>query len=157
MWDLWWTKWNGGQIFSEYFGYPSQFTFHRLFHNDHRRLSSGVGTVGQTVAAVPSGPILNPWAMKRKVWKMEQLWLVFTLCTDICIKDLNTFLSVSFHMKYICVHFSTNQHFILVMFPWWYVSLRHYSEFYLECLRVYVYLMYLCIFNNSKNLTEMLQ
>lgn len=58
----------------------------------------------------------------RKVREMEHLWLVFTLCSDICIKDLNIFLSVSFHMKVICVHFSKNKHFILVMFP---VPVRH--------------------------------
>jgi hypothetical protein len=33
-----------GQVFSEYFGFPCQFAFHRLLHN---HLSSGVGTVGQ--------------------------------------------------------------------------------------------------------------
>jgi hypothetical protein len=43
-----------GQVFSKYFGFPCQFAFHRLLHN-HYHLSSGAGTVGQTVAAVPSG------------------------------------------------------------------------------------------------------
>jgi hypothetical protein len=77
------------------------------------------------------------------------LWLMLTLCADICIKDLNMFLSVSFRMKVTCVHFSKNKHFILVMFP---VSLRHWSEFCFECLHVYV-----VIFKKSKNLTELLQ
>jgi hypothetical protein len=42
MWDLWWTKW---QLFSEYFGFPCQSTFHQLLHNHH--LSSRAGTIGQ--------------------------------------------------------------------------------------------------------------
>jgi hypothetical protein len=41
-----------GQVFSRYFSFPCQ-SFHRLLHTHHP--SSGVGTVGQTVAAVPSG------------------------------------------------------------------------------------------------------
>jgi hypothetical protein len=41
------------QVFSEYFGFPCQFLFHRLLHNPHQ--SSGAGTVGQTVIEVPSG------------------------------------------------------------------------------------------------------
>jgi hypothetical protein len=47
-----------GQVFSEYFGFPCQFPFHRLLHNHH--LSYGAGTIGQTVAAVPSGLGLTP-------------------------------------------------------------------------------------------------
>jgi hypothetical protein len=43
-----------GQVFSEYFGFPCQLAFHLLLHNYHD-LSSGAGTIGQTVAAVPSG------------------------------------------------------------------------------------------------------
>jgi hypothetical protein len=43
-----------GQVFSEYFDLPCQTSFHQLLHN-HHRLSSGAGTVDQTVAAVPSG------------------------------------------------------------------------------------------------------
>jgi hypothetical protein len=34
-----------GQVFSEYFGFPWQSSFHRLLHNHHR--SSGTGTIGQ--------------------------------------------------------------------------------------------------------------
>jgi hypothetical protein len=40
-------------VFSEYFGFPCQLAFHRLLHN-HHHLSSGAGTVDQTVAAEPS-------------------------------------------------------------------------------------------------------
>jgi hypothetical protein len=38
--------------------FPCQFSFHRLLHIHH--LSSGDGTVGQLVAAVPSGLSLTP-------------------------------------------------------------------------------------------------
>jgi hypothetical protein len=42
------------QVFSEYFGFPCQFSFHRLLHI-HHLLSSGAGTIGQTVIDIPSG------------------------------------------------------------------------------------------------------
>jgi hypothetical protein len=48
-----------GHVFSEYFGFPCQFSFHRLFHI-HDHLSSGAGTIGQIVADVPSGLRLTP-------------------------------------------------------------------------------------------------
>jgi hypothetical protein len=35
-----------GQVFSEYFGFPCQSSFHELLHN-HPHLSSGAGTIGQ--------------------------------------------------------------------------------------------------------------
>jgi hypothetical protein len=35
-----------GQVFSEYFGFPCQFSFHQLLHN-HPHLSSWAGTIGQ--------------------------------------------------------------------------------------------------------------
>jgi hypothetical protein len=47
-----------GQVSSEYFGFPCQFSFHRLLHIHH--LSSGAGTTGQLVADVPSGLSLTP-------------------------------------------------------------------------------------------------
>jgi hypothetical protein len=34
-----------GQVFSEYFGFPCQSSFHQLLHNHH--LSSGAGAIGQ--------------------------------------------------------------------------------------------------------------
>jgi hypothetical protein len=42
-----------GQVFSEYFGFPLQFSFHRLIHTHH--LSSEAGTIDQLIADVPSG------------------------------------------------------------------------------------------------------
>jgi hypothetical protein len=35
-----------GQVFSEYFGFPYQSSFHQLLYN-HHHLSSGAGTIGQ--------------------------------------------------------------------------------------------------------------
>jgi hypothetical protein len=52
------------QVFSEYFGFPCQFTFHRLLHTQH--LTSGAGTIGQTVVAVPSGFSLTPPQESKK-------------------------------------------------------------------------------------------
>jgi hypothetical protein len=49
-----------GQVFSEYFGFPCQFSFHRLLHIHHHHQSSGAGTIGQLVADVPSGLSLTP-------------------------------------------------------------------------------------------------
>jgi hypothetical protein len=54
-----------GQVFSEYFGFPCQFTFQRLFHI-HHHLLSGAGTIGQTVADVPNGPSLTPLQETKK-------------------------------------------------------------------------------------------
>jgi hypothetical protein len=48
-----------GQVFSEFFGFPCQLSFHRLLHI-HHHLSSGDGTIGQLVADVPSGLSLTP-------------------------------------------------------------------------------------------------
>jgi hypothetical protein len=52
MWNLWWTV-ALEQVFSEYFGFPCQFSFNQLFRTHH--LSSVAGTIGQFVADVPSG------------------------------------------------------------------------------------------------------
>jgi hypothetical protein len=46
------------QVFSEYFGFPCQFSFHRLLHTHN--LSSGAGTIGQILADVTSGLSLTP-------------------------------------------------------------------------------------------------
>jgi hypothetical protein len=46
-----------GQVFSKYFGFPCQFSFHQMLDT---HLSSGAGTIGQLVADVPSGLSLTP-------------------------------------------------------------------------------------------------
>jgi hypothetical protein len=48
-----------GQVFSEYFGFLCQFSFHRLLHI-HHHISSGAGAIGQLAANVPSGLSLTP-------------------------------------------------------------------------------------------------
>jgi hypothetical protein len=53
-----------GQVFSECFGFPCQFSFHRLLHAHH--LSSGADTIGQLVADVPSGLSLTPLQKTKK-------------------------------------------------------------------------------------------
>jgi hypothetical protein len=53
-----------GQVFSEYFGFPCQFSFHRLLHTHH--LSFGAGTIGQVVADVPIGLSLTPLKETKK-------------------------------------------------------------------------------------------
>jgi hypothetical protein len=56
-----------GQVFSEYFGFPCQFSLHRLFHTRHH-LSSGAGRIGQLVADVASGLSLTaPQETKKKI------------------------------------------------------------------------------------------
>jgi hypothetical protein len=58
-----------GQVFSEYFGFPYQLSFHRLLHI-HHHLSSGSGTIGQLVADVLSGLSLTP---PKKLWQTSLL------------------------------------------------------------------------------------
>jgi hypothetical protein len=49
-----------------YFGFPCQFSFHRLLHV-HHYLSSGAGTIGKLVADVPSGfSLIPPQEIKKK-------------------------------------------------------------------------------------------
>jgi hypothetical protein len=50
--------------FTEYFGFPCQFAFHRLLHI-HHHLSSWAGAIGQTLPAVKSGPSLTPSEKKN--------------------------------------------------------------------------------------------
>jgi hypothetical protein len=59
-----------GQVFSEYFGFPCQLSFHRLFHiTRNHHVLSGAGTIGQTVADVPSGLSLIPPQETKKTNK----------------------------------------------------------------------------------------
>jgi hypothetical protein len=62
------------QVFSEYFGFPRQFSFHRLLHN-HHHLSSGAGTIDQTGVAVPNGLSLTPHLKKvsQKLLAMKKI------------------------------------------------------------------------------------
>jgi hypothetical protein len=53
-----------GHVFSEYFGFPCQFSFRRLLQTHH--LSSGAGAIGQLVADVPSVLSLTPSEETKK-------------------------------------------------------------------------------------------
>jgi hypothetical protein len=53
-----------GQVFSESFGFPCQFSFHQLLHIP---ALSGAGTIGQLVADVPSGLSLTPSHETKKL------------------------------------------------------------------------------------------
>jgi hypothetical protein len=57
MWNLYWTKWYRGTIFSKYSGFSCQFFFHQIIYT---RLSSGAGTVDALSGDVPSGLSLTP-------------------------------------------------------------------------------------------------
>jgi hypothetical protein len=63
------------QVFSEYFGFPCQFSFHRQFHSHH--LSFGAGTIGQTVTDVRSGvsPTPSQETRKKTVFLMTHLFM----------------------------------------------------------------------------------
>jgi hypothetical protein len=52
-----------GQFSSDYFGFPSQLSFHQILHT---HLSSGAGIIGQLVADVPSGLIPSDEKKKRR-------------------------------------------------------------------------------------------
>jgi hypothetical protein len=52
-----------GQVFSEYFSFPCQFSVHQLLHADH--LSFGAGKIGQLMTNVPSG-LSHPTPRKKK-------------------------------------------------------------------------------------------
>jgi hypothetical protein len=52
-----------GRIFSEYFGFPCQSSIHQILHHHNH---PGQATIGQLVAAVPSGPSWTPPPTKRK-------------------------------------------------------------------------------------------
>jgi hypothetical protein len=67
-----------GQVFSEYFDFPCQCAFHRLVHNHH--LSSGAGTIGQTVAAVPSG--LSHRMRNKKIKTPQRSWFSTEFSSD---------------------------------------------------------------------------
>jgi hypothetical protein len=64
-----------GQVFSEYFGFPCQYSFHRLLDTHH--LSSRAGTTGQLAADVP---ITKSFCTSQKtcsisITRMDQLML----------------------------------------------------------------------------------
>jgi hypothetical protein len=69
-----------GQVFSEYFDFPCQFSFYRLLQMQHH-LSSGACTIGQLVGDVPSGLSLIPPQGTKK----ERLFTVISRAKIILI------------------------------------------------------------------------
>jgi hypothetical protein len=89
------------QIFSEYFGFPRQLSFHRTLHthhHHHHHLSSGAGTVGQTVADVPSGLSLAP------LKKLKKNRTIFINCDRIRHIDMARTGRVTLFQAILCVH-----------------------------------------------------
>jgi hypothetical protein len=72
-----------GQVFFEYFGFPCQFSFHRLLHAHH--LSSGADTLGQLVADVPSGLSLTPPHENKK--KTTESLLAYKSLQSVSVTD----------------------------------------------------------------------
>jgi hypothetical protein len=63
-----------GQDFSEYFSFSCQSSFKQMLHT---HLSSGVGTIGQLVADVPSGLSLTPLhEIKFKIILVEFIYCI---------------------------------------------------------------------------------
>jgi hypothetical protein len=63
-----------GQVFSEYFGFPCQFSFHRLLHTHH--LLSGAGTVGELAVDVPmltQSHLTAPRKYKKSTYLIQRL------------------------------------------------------------------------------------
>jgi hypothetical protein len=58
-----------GQVFSEYFGFPCQSSFHQLLHN-HPHQSSGAGTIGQKWPQY-KGLSPTPLALKKNVSRLS--------------------------------------------------------------------------------------
>jgi hypothetical protein len=58
-----------GRVFSDYFCFPCQFSFHQIRHHHNH---PGQATIGQSVAAVLSGPSWTPPPTKR-IKKVQDL------------------------------------------------------------------------------------
>jgi hypothetical protein len=71
-----------GQVFSESFSFPCQFSLHQLLHTHH--LSSGASTMGQLVADVPCGLSLSP-IMRLKKKDMGPGWDGGGFCIGGCV------------------------------------------------------------------------
>jgi hypothetical protein len=56
------------QVFSEHFGFPCQFSFHRLLHT---HVPSGAGKIGQIVADVTSELSFTPHHEIKKNYMMR--------------------------------------------------------------------------------------
>jgi hypothetical protein len=64
-----------GQVLSEYFGFPCQYSFHHFLHN-HHHLSSGAGTIGQQWLQYQEA---QSHPTKNKKREREEVYEVFTV------------------------------------------------------------------------------
>jgi hypothetical protein len=83
-----------GQVFSEHFGFPCQFSFYRLLHAHH--LPSGAGTIGQLVADVPGGLSVTAHPKKLKK-KKKNLWICGSFAPTV---DSRRGILVTIHVRY---------------------------------------------------------
>jgi hypothetical protein len=81
-----------GQVFSDYFGFPCQYSFHQFLHN-HHHLSSGTGTIGQNWPQYPKSHRTN--LIFKIALSRDSLILTVTLvfvpvvgCYDPCMVEL---------------------------------------------------------------------
>jgi hypothetical protein len=58
-----------GRIFSEYFGFPCQSSFHQILHHHNHPVQA---TIGQSMAAVASGPSLCS-AVIENMWRYTSI------------------------------------------------------------------------------------
>jgi hypothetical protein len=92
------------QVFSENFGFPCQFLFHRLLHTHH--LSSGAGTIGQLVGDIPSGLSLTPPQEKKSTFSYH---LYVLSCSQASLIQLVSEILCS-SLFYLCSH-KLQEHF----------------------------------------------
>jgi hypothetical protein len=79
-----------GQGFSEYFGFPCQFLFHRLLHtHHHHHLPSGSGTRGQVLVRSTKWTQFHPTARNQEKELMVTFYgilntdgLIFVTCLE---------------------------------------------------------------------------
>jgi hypothetical protein len=66
-----------GQVFSKYFGFPCQFSFHHLLHTHHRQ-SPWADTIGQLVAGVPNGLVSSDPKEKENTYIPASICVIHT-------------------------------------------------------------------------------
>jgi hypothetical protein len=69
-----------GQVFSVYFAFHCQFSFHRLLHTHHP--TSGAGTIGQLVTDAPNGLSLTPPPRNLKKIHIRYTGFVFGVTSN---------------------------------------------------------------------------
>jgi hypothetical protein len=72
------------QIFSEYFGFTYQISFHRLLHTHHHLSSFGNGILGQIVTDVTSGLSLAPEPYRLRQFHRQRMEPVISRIRNGC-------------------------------------------------------------------------